>query len=340
MTHEIEGFLEVGSERKAWHKMGELIPPTEVPDKDVLTWAITRVKGDYEVKALPKFYQDTDKETGSKIYLPDPVGDQTIIRADSGLAIGSVGPRYTIVQNTELAKEIEPLVESLKLTLATTAVLAQGRRVFWLLKSPEKFDINGEAVEFYLLIRSAHDGQGSITILYTPIYVVCANTETVAINGAKHKIVLKHTKNVKTGLRLGVDMLRAGLKLYTEKAEEAFKYMASQDTNSTFVDRFNEHMFPGKWEPKTNEVVVNSTNRLARFEVKGLFFDGKTSSGLKNRTFEKCGLSRWGLFNTVTQYVDDTGWAESIQGEGIPQDMRQKAFDLLTQDSLPEVVYA
>ena len=77
-------------------------------------------------------------------------------------------------------------------------------------KLPEDFEVTkGDPIERYILLTNSHDGSGSVMALMTPVRVVCWNTLSAAISGAKNLVKIRHTKNAHAKIaqldtRLGV----------------------------------------------------------------------------------------------------------------------------------------
>ncbi len=61
----------------------------------------------------------------------------------------------------------------------TAGSLQEGRRIWLLAKLPDKYIIEGEQIEPYLVFGSSHDGSGAIKAAMTPVRVVCQNTRNV-----------------------------------------------------------------------------------------------------------------------------------------------------------------
>ena len=98
--------------------------------------------------------------------------------------LGVVTDRYKVVQNHEAFKFTDTLLgEGVK--YETAGALQSGRKVWLLAKLPDKYFIEGERVDLYLVFSNSHDGSGSIKVAMTPIRVVCQNTLNLSLNSAK-----------------------------------------------------------------------------------------------------------------------------------------------------------
>ncbi|MGH7574483.1 MAG: DUF932 domain-containing protein, partial [Longimicrobiales bacterium] len=118
-------FFEVGIERSAWHREGCLIPPDReitIPD------ALELIHGNYHVARRSTFYAGDaaceDVRESRHAYVT--------VRTDTGKELGSVGRSYTVLQNEDAFRALEPLVEEGVVRLETGGVLRSGADI-WML---------------------------------------------------------------------------------------------------------------------------------------------------------------------------------------------------------------
>ena len=111
-------------------------------------------------------------------------GYKANIRQTDGKILGVVTDRYKVVQNHEAFAFTDTLLgEGVK--YETAGSLSDGKRIWILAKLPDKYIIEGEQVDPYLVFSSSHDGSGAIKVCMTPIRVVCQNTLNIALSSAK-----------------------------------------------------------------------------------------------------------------------------------------------------------
>lgn len=115
----------------------------------------------------------------------DPIpGYKANIRDTDNRVLGVVTDRYRVVQNAEAFAFTDALLgEGVK--YETAGSLQNGRKIWLLAKLPDKYIIEGDQIEPYLVFSSSHDGSGSIKVAMTPIRVVCQNTLNIALSTAK-----------------------------------------------------------------------------------------------------------------------------------------------------------
>lgn len=111
-------------------------------------------------------------------------GYKANIRDMDEKVLGVVTDRYKVVQNEEAFAFTDALLgEGVK--YETAGSLQEGRKIWLLAKLPDKYIIEGEQIEPYLVFSSSHDGSGAIKVAMTPIRVVCQNTLNIALSSAK-----------------------------------------------------------------------------------------------------------------------------------------------------------
>ena len=115
----------------------------------------------------------------------DPIpGYKANIRQTDERVLGVLTDRYKVVQNSEAFAFTDSLLgEGVK--YETAGALQEGRKIWLLAKLPDKYIIEGEQIEPYLVFSNDHSGNGSIKVAMTPIRVVCQNTLNLSLNTAK-----------------------------------------------------------------------------------------------------------------------------------------------------------
>lgn len=111
-------------------------------------------------------------------------GYRANIRDSDNRVLGVVTDRYRVVQNSEAFAFTDALLgEGVK--YETAGSLQDGKKIWILAKLPDKYIIEGEQIDPYLVFSSSHDGSGSIKVAMTPIRVVCQNTLNLAMSTAR-----------------------------------------------------------------------------------------------------------------------------------------------------------
>ena len=152
-----------------WHGLGVCVGSALSSEE-----ALVRSGLDWEVFQRPIMTDDSSIIPGYKAN----------IRSTDNSVLGVVTDRYKVVQNREAFAFTDALLgEGVK--YETAGSLQDGRKIWLLAKLPDRYIIEGEQIEPYLVFSNSHDGNGAIKVAMTPIRVVCQNTLNIAISSAK-----------------------------------------------------------------------------------------------------------------------------------------------------------
>lgn len=152
-----------------WHGLGVCVE-NALNSKEALTASGL----DWDVIQQPIMTEDS---------VPIP-GYKANIRDTDNRVLGVVSDRYRVVQNSEAFAFTDALLgEGVK--YETAGSLQDGKKIWLLAKLPDKYIIEGEQIEPYLVFSSSHDGSGAIKVAMTPVRVVCQNTLNLALSSAK-----------------------------------------------------------------------------------------------------------------------------------------------------------
>jgi phage/plasmid-like protein (TIGR03299 family) len=152
-----------------WHGLGTCVKTAlnseEALEKSGLNWIVTQ------------------RPIMTSSYAPIP-GYKANIREMDDKVLGVVTDRYKVVQNHEAFSFTDALLGE-GVRYETAGSLNEGRRVWILAKLPEKYIMEGDKIETYLVFSNSHDGNSSLRVAITPIRVVCQNTLNLALSSAK-----------------------------------------------------------------------------------------------------------------------------------------------------------
>lgn len=168
-------------------------------------------------------------------------GYKANVRSSDGKILGIVTDRYKIVQNKDAFAFTDMLLgEGVK--YETAGSLSDGKRV-WLLARMDTTKICGDDVTPYLVFTNSHDGTGAIKVAMTPIRVVCQNTLTMAIKGAKRTWSTKHCGDIDGKLEDAKNTLNLANKYMENLKEQSDILTQIMVVNPVFVE-FLHNMFP------------------------------------------------------------------------------------------------
>ena len=153
---------------------------------------------------------------------PSDANSWGIIRQDTGAYLGTVGSRYVPVQNEEGFKFLDSVIGEFGARYESAGSIYGGKSVWMLAHMPRnRFTINGDTIEPYVLFTNCHDGSGSAWCFPTTVRVECANTFRTASREKSKGMSIRHTGNIKCK----IDSAREALGLAVEGFEQ-FKNQA------------------------------------------------------------------------------------------------------------------
>jgi len=173
-----------------WHGLG-----TPLEQADLFDWQKTCETSGlaWSVELVPLVTSDNQTK----------VDRNAVRRSSDGRILGTVGPRFTVLQNRDAFKWFQPFLEAKEAALHTAGSLCEGSRV-WVLAKLQRDPLviaEGDEVEKYLLLSHGHDGSLAVRCGFTPIRVVCQNTLSLAHGSQASKLIrVKHTKDMHQNL--------------------------------------------------------------------------------------------------------------------------------------------
>lgn len=274
-----------------WHEQGTPVPHS------VDASAMIRAAGlDWTVEKRPARGYPPIKKRGK----PDTYARYEIVRCprdrteELEVILGMVTGRYEPLQNIEAFSFFDPIVDSKTATFETAGALGAGERVWVLAKMPEIIQVvQGDDCEKYLLLSNTHSGQGSVTVKFTAIRVVCQNTLLWALEDGQQAFRVRHSRKMSDRLAEVSELIAAVNAAYAEAAK-AFKRLAeARVKDEAMLDEYLAAVFP-----RTPAQEKNKTTPPKWQQVKNLF---ETQEDLQLPGVKG---TLWGAYNAVTRFED------------------------------------
>ena len=307
MAHKVEKMVFAGA--TPWHGLG-----TEI-NQDTSFWDAFELAGlDWEVDTKPLFTGDGEK-----------VSHRAAYRVSDGRILGIVGKRWTPLQNRDAFEIFEPLVDAGEMVIHTAGSLRNGERIWALcqLNQDNSEIVAGDEVAKFVLLSNGHDGKLAVHFGFTPIRVVCANTEALARGSKASKLVrVRHSRFVKQNVQDLRNVMNFANQEFEATAEQ-YRYLASKGINSEDLDKYIKIVL-GIGEKSADEMTTRSKNIVSSIE--DLFESGRGSDIAGD-------LGRyWGAYNAVTEYLNySTGRTANNRMDSVwfgqNGTMNQKALD-------------
>ena len=185
MPASIFGTRFLGRREPAWHQLGVTFnEPLSVIE------AARRAGILYEIYKTPLFASIIDEPlvTNRFALVRAPTYDDPVSRV-----LGTVGDRYTVLQNQELAAKLNPLGE--KWPVETVGALGYGETVFFSLDAGND-EVGGDEIRKFFLLSDTKDGTQTLRIAFTPVRVVCQNTLMIGLQLSTSQVSLKHFESL------------------------------------------------------------------------------------------------------------------------------------------------
>lgn len=222
MSHEVETM--VSAREVPWHGLGTVLPNVFTAEEGIVAGGL-----DWTVEKQEIFRKRGD------LYVPVP-NRFALVRDVDDKELSIVSDVYRPFQNRQAFSFMDNLVDSGDAKYETAGSLRGGRVIFISMEVPQHIQVEGgDEIKMYLLLRTTHDGSGRISAYVVMVRVVCMNTLTWAIAGAKHKWGVTHTADVEGKVSEARDALGMSFK-YSEKfVEQANTLVDVQVTDDDIV---------------------------------------------------------------------------------------------------------
>jgi phage/plasmid-like protein (TIGR03299 family) len=341
MAHELDitnGVASFAARTDAWHRLGQTVGHLMTAEEAL---AAAHHSG-WEVRKMPLQVPQEPVITDDGVTTPAPLPvaeNFATVRTNPVTGyidvLGVVGSKYEPVQNEESCALLNALTdESGGAVFETAGAVRGGRETFVTMKLPESMTFDGidgskDRTDFFLAALNSHDGSSKFRFLVTPIRIVCANTQTVAIEAAATSWGIRHTG----GARVAIQEARTTLRLswrYKNAFEEEAAQLYSQAMDVDQVREFAAELL--EVDKADSRTAARNRSQRAGSIVK-LWTSSPTVAPIAG--------TRWAAYNAVTEYVDhyakvrtsgDQAAARALRAVTIgsaAQTLKARAFRLL-----------
>jgi len=185
MSHEVETMAYAN--QVPWHGLGTQVSDTMSPNEMLvaagLDWTVSK-RAAYTIDN-PNTMCLTDPTSESNfIHVPD---NHFVMRDTDNTVLSHCGPNYVPFQNAEVMDFFSKFTDAGNMKMETAGSLKNGQEIWGLAKLDSNFAIGDDRVGGYLLLNNSHKAGKAMSIMFTPIRVVCNNTLTLAMNTANSK---------------------------------------------------------------------------------------------------------------------------------------------------------
>lgn len=246
------------------HTFSDTPSASEAFERYGLDYKVVKKPAEYEVPIDGVFtlggVQKTRRHRSEKsfVMLREPVPEDNVYRE-----LGVVSESYTPVQNMDIASALDPLTTGeggrRPWPVAALGTLRKGAKTFCLLEAGES-EVRSSAstglvrrsdnLRHYFLVTDHKAGGGKLHICFTPVRVVCENTEVMALGLSDAHVQVSHNADVKAQLRMNVQLVSA-LEGARDRTLEIMQAMAEQSISieqagTVFSAAYPAPSVPGK----------------------------------------------------------------------------------------------
>lgn len=279
MSHQIESMAYFG--QTPWHDLG-----TPLQEDELYDWHKACIKADLDWEAEKVPLVTVDSQT--------KVDHVAIRRKSDGRILGTVGPRYTILQNREAFEWFRPFLDAKEACLHTAGSLQGGCRI-WVLAKLNRAPMlvaAGDEVEKFILLSHSHDGTLAVRVGFTPIRVVCANTLAVAHGCNASKLIrLKHTKDVLRNLANIREVMEVANQEF-EATAELFRLLTRKSINQDDLKKYVKRVLKIEDQAKPSARITNIMEDMISLCEQG-----------KGNTLPAVRGTLWTAYNGVAEWL-------------------------------------
>lgn len=234
-----------------WKGLGTQYPTQPVSGEEL----VNKAKLNWEVTHLPMFTARDDHQV---------LGYNAIYREDTGGLLGVVNKKVPIlVQNSEMFNSFDYLLGT-AVDVDTASSFDGGQHVFGSFKIREQYKLFDDDIDHYFVVVNDHlKVDGKVSVLNTPVRVVCQNTLELAMNNNFYH--LRVPVGADAGINRSIsqtiiDSVGDAILNLQKRSEELFK----KKVDLAYVDRLMDELFPF---PKVDEDTVLHTQAIENVEI-------------------------------------------------------------------------
>lgn len=219
-----------------------------------------------------------------------------IARDSDDKTLGVVGKDYKPIQNNIAFEFFDNLVDSGEAKYDTAGALSGGKRIWLAAQIGDDWQVAGQdSHRMFLALLSSHDGSKSLSAITTLVRIVCANTEQMAIHGAKTSWTMTHRSTLEGKVAEAREALKLSVKYQDAFEAEVQKMMQVQVT----TDQFREIM---------TDVLPKQPRQLPKN------LDTLTTIFEESSTIKDAGLAGngYGAYNAVTEWLT---WHREVRSQ-------------------------
>ncbi|MCI0689213.1 MAG: DUF932 domain-containing protein [Sporichthyaceae bacterium] len=328
MSHELETFADgsaafVSARQSAWHRLGTVTAGCLTAEEAMRAAYLAG----WNVRKLAMTATELTPNGVNVLEVADHYATaRTNPKTGRAEILGVVGSDYHPIQNEQNCEFLDLLVDQAGAHFETAGSLRGGRQTFVTMKLPQTMRLAGvDDLELNLAALNSHDGSSKFRVIVTPVRIVCANTQRMALRHAQSEFAVRHT----AGATARVAEARQILRL-TWAYAEAFEAEARRLVEQPLTDTQFTAVVDTLWQPPKRDASArartlhrNRSNQLAY-----LFNGAGTQAGIRG--------TRWAGLQAITEYLDHYSPAPAVEARAsrviLGRELaatKQRAYELL-----------
>jgi phage/plasmid-like protein (TIGR03299 family) len=273
--------------------------------------AIEQAGLDFEVVKRPLTFRN---DGGGYARIP---GFHATVRTDTGVALGIVKDRYTIVPNRTAGGMIDTLLDDGSLKIVGAGTFRQGATGFVIGRIPADVTIGGvDPLNAFIVISWSHDGTRPVAAQTMMLRPACANQLPLIVGKNSSKIVdryiFRHVGSFEGRVNEARQALRIGFTAATY-FEQTANDLLKTEVNAIDAMRLTELLIPST----KDEVPARTQNR--RDAIVNLFGQSPNLQNVRN--------TGWAYFNAVAEYADHVMPARETKQTSRDENRAVSVFD-------------
>lgn len=265
---------------QTWDEAGTFVAECTVKE------AVKKADLDWQVEAAP-IVTDDQKATAIDKY-------NITRRVDNNAILGIVKAGFKPIQNMEAFSMFDRVIQG-KAIINTAGQLQGGSKVWMLARMPDLIEVSkDDPIEKYMLLSNSHDGRRPLSVLFTPVRVICENTLNLALGEGKNKfapsVSIKHDADSTVKMK-EAERVMAHAFAYFDKFKTFVEYLTEKQMVEERIKTIIEHVFP-----PNKKLIVTQKIANHRLQVRRLFDEGKGH--------DKIAGTAWALVNAFGEYAD------------------------------------
>lgn len=307
MAHEVETMAYAN--QVPWHGLGRPVhsamTPQEMLEAAGLNWRVSKRPVYYADK--PDCWDLNDPRGEAKLLHAE---DQFLLVRDSDNSVLShCGTGYVPFQNEEVMSFFKRFTDAGHMTMETAGSLKHGKDIWGLARIKEGFTLaGGDEVKGYLLVNNSHVVGKSLTVMFTPIRVVCNNTLTMALDSLNGRFRIMHLQMFDEEIMKAAEEALGISHGAMERFQEQATFLASKRYGVDTVDTFIAELFQPKTLLERGKVAglaaANDLPPLRDEFKKNAQAVAEALEVSPGATLPMAKGTWWGALNAVTYHVD------------------------------------